>query len=69
MRVECSNLKCKYMSDKGICKAKKINLSLNGVNTVNNGFQDYLKCNNFEKDQEYALLEEKINNIFKTTKF
>lgn len=45
MKVECSNLKCKYMSNKGICKAKKINLSLNGIHTKNQGFQDYLKCN------------------------
>ena len=65
MRVECSNLKCKYLSDKGICKAKKINLSLNGVSTVNNGFQDYLKCNSFEKDDEYKKLESIVYQLLK----
>ena len=65
MKVECSNLKCKYMSDKGICKAKSINLSLNGIHIKNQGFQDYLKCNTYEKDEEYEYLESKVTDLFK----
>lgn len=65
MKVECSNLKCKYMSEKGICKANKINLSLNGIHTKNQGYQDYLKCNTYEKDEEYKKLEIKIQELLK----
>ena len=63
MKVECSNLKCKYMSDKGKCERGKINLSLMGVHTINMGFQDYLKCNSYEIDKEYRELEKKVKQL------
>ena len=60
-KIECSNLKCKYMSDKGVCKLKKINLSL----IISSRNQDYLKCNSFEKDDEYKKLESIVYQLLK----
>lgn len=63
MEVICSNLKCKYMNDKGKCTCKKIELSLNGIHTLNQGYQDFLRCNSFKKDEEYSRLEKKIKEL------
>jgi len=57
--ILCSNLKCKYHNDKDKCTCKKVCLSLCGIHTEK-GFEDYLKCNSFEEDEEYAKLREKI---------
>lgn len=64
-KIICSNLKCKYMSDKGICQAKKIELSLNGVHTKHQGYQDFLKCKTFKIDDEYEQLVKTVEEILK----
>lgn len=61
--IICSNLKCKHRSQAGTCRCKRINLSLNGVNTVNQGYQDYLRCGNFELDEEYKKMKEFVDEI------
>jgi len=61
--IICSNLKCKYHTDKGTCKRKRITLYLNGVHTLNQGYQDYLKCSSFELDEEYKRMKEKVEML------
>ena len=60
MKVYCTNLKCKYQTNKCTCKNKEIELEFNNVCTVNQGRQDFLKCKSFEKSDVYARLEERI---------
>jgi len=61
--ITCSDLRCRYRSDKGKCTCKKVVLSLNGVHTKNMGFLHLLKCNNFEFDDEYLRLKENIEDL------
>ena len=63
MKVYCSNLKCKYMNDKNMCKNKEIELEFNNICTINQGRQDFLKCKSYEKSEVYARLEERIAEL------
>jgi len=67
MKVYCSNLKCKYMNDKNICTAKTIVLSLNGIHTTNQGYQDFLKCKTYKISSEYEELQNKVNELLGDT--
>lgn len=61
--IICSNLKCKHHTQAGTCRCHTIVLSLNGVNTIHQGFQDYLKCSRFEYSKEYLKMKDKIDEI------
>ena len=51
--IHCSNIKCKYCSDKYKCTNKKVELNFMGINTTNQGFQELLKCTSFEESDLY----------------
>ena len=63
--ITCSDLRCKYRNDKGKCTCKKVVLTSIGINTKNIGFQQLLKCDSFEFDDEYLRLKETVEDLLK----
>ena len=62
-QIICSNLKCKHHSQAGTCRCGTIVLTLNGVHTQNQGYQDFLKCSRYEEDKEYKRLRKKVEKM------
>lgn len=63
--VKCSQLDCKYNSNRYTCKQKKIYLTWNCVATVNDGQQEFLRCKQYEQDPFFKELDE----LFKKGRF
>lgn len=63
MKVICSNIKCEYCNAKNVCQLKEITLVLNGIHTLNQGYQDYLKCKNYKKSKIYEEIEKSVEEI------
>ena len=61
--IYCYNMKCKYCNDKYKCTNKKVELNYCGVNTVNQGYQDYLKCKSFEESDLYKNTMELLKKL------
>lgn len=61
----CSNMSCKYCSDNSKCKypKKDLSMSFHSVMTLYQGRQDFLKCNCYEKSEEYIRIEKALSNI------
>ena len=63
--MTCSDFRCRYRNDKGKCTCKNVILTSIGINTKNIGFQNLLKCDSFEFDDEYLRLKEKVEDLLK----
>ena len=63
-KVYCAAMDCEYNSDKGICTAKKIELSANSVMTVWDGRQEFNKCKTFQKSQEAIEIETIVAEMY-----
>ena len=61
--IHCSNLKCKYCNDKYKCTNKNVTLNFVGINTVNQGFKEFLECKSFEESELSKELKEFLNNL------
>ena len=61
--INCTNLKCKYMSGENKCNCKNIILSYWNVATRNMGNKDFLECKSFKIDKEYQRLENNIKKL------
>lgn len=68
MKTKCFDLKCKYCGKNWICKAKKIELEYNSINTKYQGIKDILICKTFEKSEEFESLEKMINQLSENKK-
>ena len=53
--INCTNLKCKYMSGENKCNCKNIILSYWNVATRNMGNKDFLECKSFKIDKESSF--------------
>lgn len=62
--VKCGSVDCKYNSDNGICEKSNISLSDCYYHTLNEGFQHFWRCRNYEQSDEAKSLEEEFNNMF-----
>jgi hypothetical protein len=61
----CSDMSCKYCSDTYKCKypKKDLKMSFHSVMTLYQGRQEFLKCNSYEKSEEYIRIEKALSNI------
>lgn len=58
MKVKCAHIECAFNNDKHYCTADEISLGYNLVNTVYQGQQEYLKCNQFVESEEAKRIRE-----------
>lgn len=54
--VKCADISCKYLSERGTCKAKKIELSWHSVATMNEGRKEFLRCKQHEESADYKRI-------------
>lgn len=62
-KIICANASCKYNNDKNVCTAKKISMSWQSVMTLHEGQQEYLKCKQYEMDDEYKRIYKSIREM------
>ena len=60
-KIVCANTSCKYNNDKSVCTAKKVLMSWHSVVTLHEGRQEFLRCKQYEMDEEYKRICEKIS--------
>ena len=62
MKVKCAFVECAFNDDHNRCTAKEISLGYHFVNTVHQGQQEYLKCNQFVESPEARRIREMFFN-------
>lgn len=58
--VKCGSLECKHRSDSGICQKSNIALSDCYYHTVNEGFQHFWRCKQYEESEELKSIKEEF---------
>ena len=61
--LKCADISCKYLSERGTCKAKKIELSWHSVVTMNEGRKEFLRCKQHEKSAYYKRIERLLQDV------
>ena len=67
-KIYCADISCKFNSDKSVCTCKKVSLSWNSVQTVNDGRQDFHRCKTYEKSQRSIEIEDKMKQLMEILK-
>ena len=59
-KVTCAAIDCKYNNDNYKCEFNGITLSECWRHTLNEGYQQFWKCKNYEQSEEAKLLIEQF---------
>lgn len=60
--INCKDIRCKYCNKDYKCINEDIELSYYGVSTELFGFQDFLKCEKFEKIKNEEIYKKLLKN-------
>lgn len=67
-KIYCSAVDCEYVSKRGYCVLKHIDLSDHSVMTVWEGRQRFQRCRAWQKSKEYAEMEKLVAPLIETMK-
>lgn len=56
--IKCGSVDCKHNDDSNICQRSNIALSDCYYHTVNEGFQHFWKCKQYEESEELKSIKE-----------
>ena len=50
-KITCAEVTCRHNDDNNVCQAKRVSLSAHNIATVNEGRQDFWRCQQYEMDE------------------